>query len=107
MGLSHWLENAKSSILSTQGSKLLQVTEGETDANDGGNIVHECPHTPPQVLPALSGAPCHPDWLDTSGKLREHNTPSVALDSADRALLSLTRFGIKFGNRTMMRWCKS
>ena len=95
MGLSHRLKKAESSVLSTQGSKLLQVTECEKDAKDGGNILRMNALTRlHKSCLALGAAPCYPDRLDASCKLREHITPSVAADSAERALLSLTRFGI-------------
>ena len=42
----------------------------------------------------LGGAPCFPDWLDTGCRIREDMSPPIAVDSADRALLSLSNFGI-------------
>ncbi len=95
MGLSHRLKTAKSSVFSARGSKLLQLTAEEIDSKDGGNKLRMNALTRlHKSCLALGAAPCYPDWLDASCKLRQDITPSVALDSANRALLALTRFGI-------------
>jgi hypothetical protein len=44
---------------------------------------------------ALGAAPCHPDWLDANCRLRNGILPFVAVDSANRALSSLTKFGME------------
>jgi len=43
----------------------------------------------------IGAAPCYPDWLDTNCRLRNDILPSVAVDSANRALLSLTALGME------------
>lgn len=107
MGLAHRLQKSVPSLSSTQGSRFLRqqftshleeesVSEAnDASINDGVNKLRmnalTCLH---KACLAHGAAPCYPDWLDTSCKLRQLITPSNASDSANRALLSLTRFGI-------------
>lgn len=50
---------------------------------------------------SLGAAPCWPDWLDTSCQMQKDIAASVAVDSADSAILSLTSFGVA----VYMRYC--
>jgi len=43
---------------------------------------------------ALGAAPCYPDWLDAACRMRGDIVPPIAVDSADRALSALTKFGV-------------
>lgn len=43
----------------------------------------------------IGAAPCYPDWLDKNCRLQNDILPSVAVDSASRALLSLTALGME------------
>eukprot|EP00804_Cyclotella_cryptica_P018056 CCRYP_008325-RE/>CCRYP_008325-RE protein AED:0.09 eAED:0.09 QI:596/0.96/0.92/1/1/0.92/26/363/4715 len=51
----------------------------------------------------LGAAPCYPDWLDTSCRMQSEMVPPVAVDSADRALSSLTSFGVA----VFKRYCQA
>lgn len=48
-----------------------------------------------EACSALGAAPCYPDWLDANCRLRNDILPFVAVDSANRALSSLTKFGME------------
>lgn len=48
-----------------------------------------------QACLVIGAAPCYPDWLDKNCRLRNDILPSVAVDSANRALLSLTALGME------------
>jgi hypothetical protein len=106
MGLAQRLQVQKiASLSSSRGSLPRNSTDLFAEESDleiydttagGGSVMRMNALTRlHEACSALGAAPCYPDWLDANCRLRNDILPFDAVNSANSALSSLTKFGME------------